>query len=183
MTDDAPKDPDKKNTGHKYLPGNKFWMARAKHGADRKYEDPNDLWKACLEYFEWNEANPLWEDKVFSYEGDQSHEPMAKMRALTLFGLFDFIDIAESTWHDWRKNRPDLSGIIERVERIIKRQKFEGAAAGLLSHNIIARDLGLADKMTNQMQAMDKQGNPTDLPGAGVMELMATVLAKVKAQE
>lgn len=33
-----------------------------------------------------------------------------------------------------------------RVEQIIRQQKFEGAAAELLNPNIIARDLGLADK-------------------------------------
>jgi hypothetical protein len=33
-----------------------------------------------------------------------------------------------------------------RVEDAIFRQKFEGASADLLNANIIARDLGLADK-------------------------------------
>ena len=32
------------------------------------------------------------------------------------------------------------------MKQIIKTQKFEGAAAELLNANIIARDLGLADK-------------------------------------
>lgn len=180
MTDETPKE---KKIGKEYLPGNTFWRYRSSHGANPKYANPDDLWKACLEYFEWNEMNPLYEIKVCSYEGNHSHEPVAKMRALTLFGLWDFIDIAESTWHEWRKKRMDLSGVIERVERIIKRQKFEGAAAGLLSHNIIARDLGLADKMTNQMQALDREGNPTDLPNSAVKELMASALAKIESEK
>ncbi|WP_290688531.1 terminase small subunit [Haematobacter sp. UBA3484] len=40
----------------------------------------------------------------------------------------------------------DLSEVITRVEQIIRTQKFEGAAADLLNPNIIARELGLADK-------------------------------------
>ena len=36
--------------------------------------------------------------------------------------------------------------VIDDIEKIIYRQKFEGAAAGLLNANIIARDLGLRDK-------------------------------------
>jgi hypothetical protein len=35
------------------------------------------------------------------------------------------------------------------VEEIIRTQKFEGASADLLNPNIIARDLGLADKQDN----------------------------------
>ncbi|SMP36850.1 terminase small subunit, partial [Shimia sagamensis] len=50
------------------------------------------------------------------------------------------------TWREWRKSRKDLSSVMTRVEQIIRQQKFEGAAAELLNPNIIARDLGLADK-------------------------------------
>lgn len=40
----------------------------------------------------------------------------------------------------------DFSGITTQVEEIVRTQKFEGASADLLNANIIARDLGLADK-------------------------------------
>ena len=39
-----------------------------------------------------------------------------------------------------------LRDIAARVDDIIRTQKFEGAAAELLSSNIVARDLGLTDK-------------------------------------
>ena len=39
-----------------------------------------------------------------------------------------------------------MLGVIREAEEIIRRQKFEGASADLLNANIIARDLGLADK-------------------------------------
>lgn len=39
----------------------------------------------------------------------------------------------------------DFSRIITHVRQIIYRQKFEGAAAGFLNPNIIARDLGLSE--------------------------------------
>jgi hypothetical protein len=40
----------------------------------------------------------------------------------------------------------DFSQIIARIENVIYSQKFTAAAAGLLNANIIARELGLADK-------------------------------------
>ena len=40
---------------------------------------------------------------------------------------------------------PQEPAVIEKIESIIRSQKFEGAAADLLNANIIARDLGLKD--------------------------------------
>jgi hypothetical protein len=126
--------------------GNRFWEARSSHGANPKFEHPSDLWDACLEYFEWVESNPLYEDKLVTFQGAATHEPVAKMRAMTIGGLCVFLDIDETSWRGWRESREDLIPVIARVERIIRAQKFEGASADLLNANIIARDLGLADK-------------------------------------
>jgi hypothetical protein len=41
----------------------------------------------------------------------------------------------------------DFSQVITRIEKIIYNQKFTGAASGFLNPNIIARDLGLTDKV------------------------------------
>lgn len=68
------------------------------------------------------------------------------MRAMTIDGLCQFLDVTMSTWSEWRSSRPDLSEVMMRAESIIRRQKFEGASANILNANIIARDLGLADK-------------------------------------
>lgn len=139
MTD---RDPD---TG-RFLPGNRFWEARSSHGAKPKFEHTKDLWSACCEYFEWVESNPLWEDKLVTFQGAATHEPIAKMRAMTIQGLCIFLDVTHDTWIEWRKSRSDLSEVIARAESIIYQQKFSGAAADLLNANIIARDLGLADR-------------------------------------
>ncbi len=128
--------------------GNQFWKARAKHGRDKLFSDPETLWEACVEYFEWVEANPLKEAKAFAYQGEITMAVIPKMRAMTMDGLCLFLDIGTSTWDDYRK-RKDFSEVTTRVESTICSQKFAGAAADLLNPNIIARDLGLADK--NQM--------------------------------
>lgn len=125
--------------------GNKFWTARSKHGRNPIFEDPQRLWEACEQYFLWVDENPLQEEKLVSFQGESKREPVAKMRAMTLTGLCNFLDIGISTWWDYRK-RQGFSEITGRVEQFIYQQKFEGAAANLLNPNIIARELGLADK-------------------------------------
>jgi hypothetical protein len=125
--------------------GNEFWKVRSSHGRKPIFAAPDDLWTAASEYFEWVEQNPLWEDKVTSFQGVNTHEPIAKMRAMTITGLCIFLDISAQAWSEY-KQRDGFGEITARVDEIIRTQKFEGASADLLNANIIARDLGLADK-------------------------------------
>ncbi len=123
--------------------GNQYWRARTKHGRDKLFSTPEILWEACCEYFDWVEQNPLNEYVIF--QGKIAEETIPKIRAMTIQGLCLFLDIDDDTWAEYKK-RKDFTGIVTRAERIIYQQKFSGAAAGLLNANIIARDLGLADK-------------------------------------
>ena len=123
---------------------NKFWKLRTTHGRDKLFSSPDVLWDACLEYFEAVTDTPLEEDSVNHYQGVASHEPISKMRAMSIWGLCNFLNITEPTWRNYKSDK-DFFGIVTRVEQIMKAQKFEGAAAGLLNPNIITRDLGLRD--------------------------------------
>jgi len=125
--------------------GNRFWEARSRHGRLPIFKTPQMLEEACLDYFKWVEDNPLWEDTVMSYQGEVKHVPVAHMRAMTIDGLCIFLDIIRSTWDTFRV-RQGFSDIVTRTEATIRSQKFAGAAADLLNANIIARDLGLAEK-------------------------------------
>lgn len=125
--------------------GNKFWQARSKHGRNPKFTDPDILWEACCEYFDWVEKHPLWETKAFSFQGTITKARLPKMRAMTISGLCIFLDIADSTWDQYRTKK-GFSVITTRVEKLIYEQKFSGAAADLLNPNIIARELGLVEK-------------------------------------
>jgi hypothetical protein len=133
--------------------GNQFWKARTKHGRDKIFSNPDVLWDASCEYFQWVEDNPLFENKVTQYQGVPVDMPVAKMRAMTLDGLCLFLDISIQTWHDY-KGRKDFIDVTSRIDSVIRSQKFSGAAADLLNANIIARDLGLSDK-----QEIDHSGN------------------------
>ena len=132
--------------------GNKWWELRATHGRAKTFSSPLHLWESACEYFEWVEESPLFEAKLFKVKNSLNEdeivsENVEKMRAMTIDSLCLYLDIGKSTWSDYR-NRDgyeDFSAVIEKIESIIRSQKFEGAAADLLNANIIARDLGLKD--------------------------------------
>lgn len=134
--------------------GNKFWLARSTHGRNPIFSDPEQLRNACYEYFEWVENNPLYEEKIFHAQGIITKDTVTKMRAMTISGLCLFLDICENTWANYKK-QPDFFSITLEVEKVIYNQKFTGASADLLNANIIARELGLADKQQNEHTGVD----------------------------
>tara|TARA_R110000850_G_scaffold101703_1_gene210293 strand:- start:259 stop:747 length:489 start_codon:yes stop_codon:yes gene_type:complete len=126
---------------------NQFWKARTKHGRDKLFSSDAALLESCQEYFQWVEDNPLWEFKAAQYQGVPVPMEVPKMRAMTIMGLCIFLNINRDTWTAWKKDK-DFSLVVESVEAIIYTQKLSGAAADLLNSNIIARELGLTDKST-----------------------------------
>lgn len=140
--------------------GNQFWLARARSGPEAMFKDPAVLWESCLEYFKWVEENPLYSDKVGFSEGVAVHTPVAHPRAMTIVGLCLFLGIAKQTYYNWKKDRPDIAGVLTQAEKVIWSQKFEAAAAGLLNANIISRELGLADKTDVNMTVPTMVINP-----------------------
>lgn len=125
--------------------GNKIWMLRRTTGRNPIFKTPAQLWNACCEYFVWNDANPLIEQKLFSYQGGVVTGEINKMRAMTKTGLYLFIGIAEGTWRNLRE-RKGFTEVTVKVEDVMYDQKFTGAAADMLNPHIIIRELGLVDK-------------------------------------
>lgn len=150
---------------YQFKPGNEFWKQRSSHGRNPKFETAEQLHDACQQYFEWVANNPLKEEKIFAFQGTTFKDEVSKMRAMTITGLCIFIDVSTVTWGAMKKRGDDFLHVMRQVENVIKTQKFEGAAADMLSSNIIARDLGLVDKQeTEGTQAVtvnisDQRGN------------------------
>lgn len=129
-----------------------FWKARSSLGRRPIFEDPEQLWAACVEYFAWIDKNPLMAAELVKFQGAAKLAEVPKMRAMTISGLCIFLDISRPTWTEY-SNKPEFSAIVSQVEEIIRTQKFEGASADLLNSNIIARDLGLVDKQEHEVKA------------------------------
>jgi hypothetical protein len=127
---------------------NKFWMLRSKHGRDRIFKTPELMWQSACEYFQWCDDNPLMEAVLHQKTATLINVP--KMRPYTKQGLCHYLDCNVTYFKDFKENigkkEKDFSLIITHIGEVIYRQKFEGASAGFLNPNIIARDLGLSDK-------------------------------------
>lgn len=125
--------------------GNKFWKLRLKHGRAHKIETAQEIEENFEEYSKWAEDTPLEE---VDFRGKDAKKVMLpKMRAMTkehfamCCGLSGWDVLAE-----YKARGEDFKEVITRIENMIYYQKFTGSAAGFLNPNIIARDLGLADK-------------------------------------
>ena len=137
--------------------GNRFWEARSRHGRKPLWDNPQELYDACVEYFEWVEANPLWDNQVIAFQGQGYDHALPKMRAMTIEGLCVFLGIGTNTWGDY-KNKEGFSSIVNLVNNTMYEQKLTGAAAGLLNSNIIARELKLKDSVDANVGG--QAGNP-----------------------
>jgi len=122
---------------------------RETHGRNPIFESPEQLWTAACEYFQWVENNPLLEEKIFHSSGVITKNTITKMRAMTIRAMCFFIGLSRQGWQEYSE-KPDFSDIVKEIEDVIYSQKFEGAAADLLNSNIIARELGLSDKVQNE---------------------------------
>lgn len=127
---------------------NQFWKQRSKHGRDKIFQDPETLWDAACEYFDWCDKNP-WHRESAAKAGDHFGEVVNERtaRPYTLQGLCIFLECDENTIERYCKEvaYKDFWDIANKIRRIIYTQKFEGAAVGAFNASIIARDLGLKD--------------------------------------
>lgn len=129
--------------------GNQFWKKRSSHGRNPIFSEPQQFLDAAYEYFQWVEENPLEEEKLFHYQGEIKRDIVYKLRPMTIDGLCLFLDISDESLRKYRNDK-DFSGVISHIDKCIRNQKFEGAAADLFNPNIIARDLGLADSKKHE---------------------------------
>ena len=129
---------------------NEFWKARLKSGRDKIFQTPDNLWTAALEYFQWVQDNPLHKSDAIK-SGDRAGEiiQIPVERPMTIQGLCIFLDVDMDTFNNYGSNQKpwkDFFGIVGRIREVIRDQKLAGAIIGKYNANIVARELGLADK-------------------------------------
>ena len=159
--------------------GNQFWQIRSKHGRDRIFATPDLLMEATTEYFQWCVDNPLIE---IDFKGkDAERVEIPKMRVFTLQGLCSYLGVNGAYLRQFKQSiagrtddlSRDFSTIILHIEETIYNQKFTGAAAGFLNPNIIARDLGLAERTETRLELPEKPLDYSQLSESALKELNA----------
>lgn len=125
-----------------------FWSRRLRDWRrieEIQYPTAAHLAEAADEYFNELTDNPLEQDQLFAYKGDVTRDVVYKMRAFTISGLCVHLGLSPTKWADLRQ-REGYEEVVAFIELVIATQKYEGAAAGLLNANLVARDLGLAER-------------------------------------
>lgn len=123
----------------------KIWE-RIKVGQPPCFNSPAEMWTRALEYFnDCNNDKSICEAKAFAFQGVVTIESLPKMRAMSVHGLCAYLNISVATWYNY-KAKTEYLEVTDTIEQVMYEQKFTGASAGVLNANIIARDLGLADK-------------------------------------
>jgi len=142
--------------------GNQFWKLRRDFDGDGKKLSVEQLFERSQEYVVYCINNPLIE---IDFRGkDATPVELPKMRAMNKYGLCHHLGIAFNTLESW-KSDPKYLHVITQVEQMMYAYKFEGAAAGMLHANIIARDLGLTDK-----KELDHKTNGEPITGMQIID-------------
>lgn len=125
---------------------NQYWKHRKKHGRNRLFKSPDELWEKSCEYFEWVDNTPWYKQVVIRVNGEHQIIQVAKQRPYTLCGLCSYLHCGKAYFRQLKNINEGYSTVIARVKDIIWVNQFEGACAGIFNPAIVARSLGLPDK-------------------------------------
>lgn len=150
---------------------NQFWKLRSKHGRKRIFETPDIMMEAAYEYFE-HQSKQKW-DRVDFKGKDVEEVKIPTASPFTITGLCIFLGVNSVYFNRFEEEREkedtqeakDFCKVITHIREIIFTQKFEGAAVGAYNSNIVARSLGLGEKVdhtTKGESLNDKYSNLTD---------------------
>lgn len=125
--------------------GNEYWKLAVDIGKPKAYT-PETLLEKANAYFEWACNNPWYKNEAVK-SGDNVGDiiPIPTARPLTTQGFCVYAGITYQTFLNYEAQQEYLE-VIRHIRNITYTQKLEGAAVGAFNANIIARDLGLADK-------------------------------------
>lgn len=125
--------------------GNQFWknVPYEKIGRPPKYKTPNELWEDVKAYFIECDENPMSKQEITTTDKGTFDKEFIYKVPYTWQGLYVFLSVKDL---DHYKTKDEFSEILSHISNIIYNQKFTGASVNIFNANIIARDLGLADK-------------------------------------
>jgi len=138
-----------------------YWQERKKNlsGRPKKIKTPKVLWGYFCDYCERVQTNPF-KKQDFIRGGELAGQivELDTIRPLTWQGFEDYLFEKKVIVRldDYKSNKEgryaDFADIITRIGNAIYSNKFEGAAVGAFNSNIIARDLGLVDKQSQDIK-------------------------------
>ena len=149
--------------GSHFEKGEPLWKRIPDFSNPPIFENPRDLLDRCVAYFQWVLDNPLYDHQPKVVDKTLEVIEVPRMRPMSGIALSLHAGFASGSWMVWRRDRPDLLPVILWAEDIIRTQKFEGAVGGFMNANLIARDLGLSEKVESTSTVVTIQGRDAEL--------------------
>lgn len=149
--------------------GNQYYLIAESTGRPLEYQ-PDELRVKFNEYSSWLVKNPLIEIDYKS--GKRVRLP--KMRPMTLEGFCIYAGIVIQTFKNY-ESREDFLAVTTQIRLIVDNQQYEGAAAGFLNPNIVARKLGLKERT-------DATTNDKDIP-APILQIASNDIVFANREE
>lgn len=121
----------------------------AKRGRPKNFKTPEDLWECYEDYRLDILMNPMHITKWVGKDAKEVKEAHYEPPTWKGFEAYLFEAGRAYDLDKYRRNVDegygDFRGIVHAIGVAMFRKKFAGAASGIYNHNIIARELGLAD--------------------------------------
>ena len=132
----------------------KDWKEMKKLGRPKAIATPEKLWELACEYFEEIDDNPFTKEELIKggmFAGDKGTINLKRPYTWDGFSVSLYTKGIISKIKDYKENTDcryeDYQPIIRAIGEVIWAQKFEGAAVGIFNSNIIAREIGLSEKL------------------------------------
>ena len=138
---------------------------KRKPGRPLKYT-PEQLWQKFTEYVNDTEGRTWYRNEAVK-SGERAGDiiQVPTLAPLTLVGFCLFAETSMDKFVEYEK-KEDFRNICTCIREAIRRNKFEGASVGAFNHAIIARDLGLSEKV--QMQGEGNAQLNISVNGKGI---------------
>ena len=121
-------------------------------GGQYQFKTPEDLNKACQDYFIWCDQNPIRGTRIIRKDdGSPETRDEQYARPYTFEGLCEHIQISDwSRFVAENKDRKGFAEVIMYVRNKIRRNQIEGAMVGIYRENITARLNGIKENLAVQ---------------------------------
>lgn len=123
----------------------------------KKYT-PQQLWEGAIKYFKYCNQNP-WKKQDFIRGGDLAGNiiELEIEKPYSIEGLCVSLNIARKTFYNYERSTDEtLLQVCTHIREIINQQHFEGGMTGAFNANIVARKLGLEEKISQKNEIVLK---------------------------
>jgi hypothetical protein len=122
-----------------------------KQSHSKYIESPDKLWELFIDYVKHEQSNPYHKVDYVGKNGERVLTPLPTPITFVGFECYLADKGIINSLGDYSSNKggkySDYSTIITRIQNNCYVQNFKGAAVGLFNPNLIARKLGLTDKV------------------------------------